>query len=76
MWYEIYFEIHLLTSSGIGVLSVVDDIVVIDQADRQAVEEVTAVLIPTPEIRPDGERPSSGAPSPGRRAGGARGLAP
>jgi Domain of unknown function (DUF222) len=51
----------------------VDDSVVIDQADRQAVEEVTAVLIPTPEIRPDGERPSSGAPGPrGERA--ARGV--
>jgi Domain of unknown function (DUF222) len=65
MWYEIYFEIHLLTSSGMASLSVVDDTVVIDRADRQAVEEVTPVLIPTPWIRPDGERPSSGAPGPG-----------
>ena len=65
MRYEIYFEIYLLTSSGIASLSVVDDTVVIYRADRQAVEEVTPVLIPTPGIRPDGERPSSGAPGPG-----------
>jgi hypothetical protein len=46
-------------------LSVAADTVVMDQADRQAVEEVTAVPTPTPEFRPDDKQPSVGAPGPG-----------